>query len=210
MKKLIVMLLVVAIVITMTACGEKTNGVEEPSGEVGQIEDIKDGNGGDIDVEESEKLGDEQEDEIEERDKADDFTMKDVNGNEVSLFDFLGKKIVLIFWGTTIMEDDVVAVPPGFEEKLQEYEELHQKSKDSDYVVVTVAGTSDENIIKDYVKGKGYTMPILLDTESIGYYIYGAMAIPTIYYIDSEGYIVDTGGSRTTKEDILDAVENMD
>ena len=29
------------------------------------------------------------------------------------------------------MEDDVVAVPPGFEEKLQEYEELHQKSKDT-------------------------------------------------------------------------------
>ena len=92
MKKLIVMLLVVAIVITMTACGEKTNGVEEPSGEVGQIEDIKDGNGGDIDVEESEELGDEQEDEIEGRDKADDFTMNDVNGNEVSLFDFLGKR----------------------------------------------------------------------------------------------------------------------
>ena len=74
-------------------------------------------------------------------------------------------------------------------------------------IVWTVAGTLRKHY-KGLCKGQGVYYADIVDADP-GYYI-TVLWHTTIYYIDSEGYIVDTGGSRTTKEDILDAVENMD
>ena len=119
-----------------------------------------------------------------EKTPATDFTVYDIEGNEVHLSDSIGKPVVLNFWaswcGPCKME------LPDFEEKYLEMGE------DIQFLMVNLTdGTREtKEIASEYIASEKYTFPVLYDTESIAADTYQVYSIPTTYFIDAEGYLI--------------------
>ena len=108
---------------------------------------------------------------------APDFTMLDMDGNEVTLASFFGKPIVLNFWaswcGPCKME------MPEIQKFYDKYgQEIH-------FLLVSVDDSLDA--AKSFISDSGYTFPVYFDTTSVGAYTYGASSIPLTFFIDAEG-----------------------
>ena len=108
---------------------------------------------------------------------APDFTMLDMDGNEVTLASFFGKPIVLNFWaswcGPCKME------MPDIQKFYEEYgEDIH-------FLLVSVDDSLDT--AKAFIAENGYTFPVYFDASSMGAYTYGASSIPLTFFIDAEG-----------------------
>ena len=108
---------------------------------------------------------------------APDFTMLDMEGNEVTLASFFGKPIVLNFWaswcGPCKME------MPEIQKFYDKYgQQIH-------FLLVSVDESLDA--AKTLISDSGYTFPVYFDTTSVGAYTYGASSIPLTFFIDAEG-----------------------
>ena len=119
---------------------------------------------------------------------APDFTVYDIDGNEVKLSDYLGKPVVLNFWaswcGPCKME------MPDFDEKAKELERKVQ------FLMVNLTDGSQETVetASAFIAAQGYTFPVFYDTDQSAAYAYGVYSIPTTYFIDAEGYAVAYAG----------------
>ena len=107
---------------------------------------------------------------------APDFTMLDMDGNEVTLASFFGKPIILNFWaswcGPCKME------MPEIQKFYEQYgDQIH-------FLLVSVDESVDT--AKAFVSDSGYTFPVYFDTTSEGAYTYGASSIPLTFFIDAE------------------------
>ena len=113
--------------------------------------------------------------------KAPDFTLKTLDGNQVQLSDYKGKKVMLNFWATWC--------PPC----KKEMPDMEKYSKQADEDVVILAVNIDpENDVQAFIEDNGITFTIPLDSQSAKQPVndqYKVMAIPTTYFIDSEGII---------------------
>jgi len=110
-----------------------------------------------------------------------DFTVYDLEGNEVRLSDYFGKPIVLNFWaswcGPCQME------MPDFHEK---YLELGERVQ---FLMVNVTGGRETlESASSFIAEKGYSFPVFYDTAGDAAMTYGAYSLPTTYFIDAEGH----------------------
>ncbi|GIM27649.1 hypothetical protein CPJCM30710_03150 [Clostridium polyendosporum] len=110
-----------------------------------------------------------------------DFRLKDLNGKEVSLNDFKGKKVFLNFWATWC---------PPCRAEMPDIEKLYQETKDSDLVILAVNIGEDNNTVKSFIDKNTYNFRVLLDTDQSVASKYDIVSIPTSFFIDKEGYII--------------------
>ncbi|HWR59164.1 MAG TPA: redoxin domain-containing protein [Thermodesulfovibrionales bacterium] len=114
------------------------------------------------------------------------FTLKDVEGKEVSLSSFSQKKaVIVVFWSTWSANSP---------RALKRFEEFHLKYKDRGMQVVginadnqTISAEDLENIRKQ-VKDTGITFPVLLDRGLKTFHDYNVIALPSTLVV-SEGKI---------------------
>ena len=115
---------------------------------------------------------------------APDFTVYDAEGNPVQLYDYIGKPLVVNFWaswcGPCQME------MPHFEDKYQELGDEVQFLM----INMTDGGRETMDSASAFIAEKGYTFPVLYDTDSNAALTYGASSLPTTYFIDADGYAV--------------------
>lgn len=91
---------------------------------------------------------------------APEFTLPSIDGSNVSLSDYLGKKVILIdFWATTC-QPCLVEMPHVVS--------MYEKFKDRGFVVLAVAGDGPETRaqVSAEVHAKKMTFPVLLDEET--------------------------------------------
>lgn len=123
------------------------------------------------------------------------FTLKDQNGNIVSLEDYKGKVIFLNFWATWC---------PPCQRELPHIQDLYEKYKDSKEVAVLTVTypygqDKNEEVILDFVKSNNYTMPVLLDNGQM-FTTFQITSMPTTYMIDKEGKPYGYIRGQLTKE----------
>ncbi|MBT2661231.1 redoxin domain-containing protein [Bacillus sp. ISL-45] len=110
---------------------------------------------------------------------APNFKLKNLAGEEVSLKDYRGKKVMLNFWATWC--------PPCKEEMPAMERFYKEKSKDVEILAVNL---DPQNNVQSFVKDNDLTFPILLDHDGSTQQTYSIISIPTTFIIDEQGLIL--------------------
>lgn len=109
-----------------------------------------------------------------------DFTLTDLEGKSVKLSDLKGKKVLLNFWATWC---------PPCQAEMPDMEKFYAETKDTDLVILAVNIGEDRETAKSFMEKSGYSFRVLLDTGSEVAALYNIRAIPTSYFINSDGNI---------------------
>ena len=132
---------------------------------------------------------------IESGEKAIDFELVDLNGNNVKLSDYKGQIVFLNFWATWC---------PPCRYEMPDMENVHKEYGDKGVIILGVNSTANElrggrdsnkaeKQVRSYIEDEGYTFSIPLDRDdsvAIEYnQIYPMTGIPTTYMIDREGIV---------------------
>ena len=117
--------------------------------------------------------------------EAPDFTLQSMDGKEVKLSDYKGKKVYLKFWASWC---------GPCRKSMPELMELAAKTdRDFEILSVIAPGLQGEKTIDQFPKWyqeQGYKdIPVLYDTEGATFQAYQIRSIPTEYLIDSQGKI---------------------
>ncbi|MGV2620159.1 UNVERIFIED_CONTAM: redoxin domain-containing protein [Halobacillus marinus] len=114
---------------------------------------------------------------------APDFTVETVTGEIVRLSDYRGKKVFLNYWTTWC---------PPCREEMPEMQKFYEAFSDEvEILAVNGTGTEDGGIsmVRDFISSGEYTFPVLLDEQLEINETYQILAIPTTYFIGTDGII---------------------
>ena len=120
--------------------------------------------------------------------EAPDFTAKLNNGETFTLSDKKGQVILLNFWATWCLPCKA---------EMPDIQKLYEKSSTEGEDAVIVLGVAAPNMgqegseeeIAAFMEEKGYTYPVLMDTEGELFASYGIMSFPTTFMIDRDGNV---------------------
>ena len=117
--------------------------------------------------------------------EAPDFTLQSMDGKEVKLSDYKGKKVYLKFWASWC---------GPCKKSMPELMELAAKSdRDFEILSVIAPGIQGEKTVEQFpqwFQEQGYKdIPVLYDTKATTFQAYQIRSIPTEYLIDSQGKI---------------------
>ena len=119
--------------------------------------------------------------------KADDFSLKDYNGNQYSLKDFKDSKaIVLIFIATEC------PVSNAYNSRM---EAIYNNYKDKNVAFLGINSNKAENIVrmKEHAKSNGLTFPILKDDNNIIADKFRASVTPEVFVLNNNFEIIYHG-----------------
>ncbi len=129
---------------------------------------------------------------------APDFTLKLLDGTEVTLSKLRDRPVVINFWATWC--GYCVKEFPDFQELWEEYDgKIH-------ILAVNVGET--KKVIEDFLKKTPYTFPIVMDTAYKASTAYRVSGIPVTYIIGKDGSIIFSRVGMMSKKDMISAVED--
>ncbi|MED3891580.1 redoxin domain-containing protein [Peribacillus frigoritolerans] len=133
--------------------------------------------------------------------KAPNFYLKTLDGKQVELSDYEGKKVMLNFWATWC---------PPCKKEMPDMEKYTQQAGDD--VVVLAVNIDPENDVQAFVEDNGITFTIPLDSQSAKNPVnerYKILSIPTTYFIDKKGIIRNKVISAMTLKDMERNINSM-
>jgi peroxiredoxin len=114
--------------------------------------------------------------------RAPNFTLKNLKGEDVSLSQFRGKKVILNFWASWCTPCKIEI--PHFQAVWDKY------SGGDEVMLLTVAGSqSEEALIRSFISNGNYTFTVCLDPGEEAFNKYDLTSIPRTYFIDKGGVI---------------------
>ena len=114
---------------------------------------------------------------------APDFTLKTLDGKDIHLSDYKGKAVLLNFWATYCQPCKI---------EMPWFAELNKQYGPQGLQVIGVAMDDVGNdTIKKYATDLGVNYQILIGKESVADLYGGMQFLPTTFYIDRQGKIVD-------------------
>lgn len=125
--------------------------------------------------------------------EAPDFTLTDLDGNEVTLSSLRGKPVMVNFWATWC---------PPCRVEIPEIVKLYTEtgSEARPYEILGVATQSDSATIKAFSQEFNMTFPLLPDAEGRVVSSYHVLPIPTTFFIDPDGIIRHIAPGIVTRE----------
>lgn len=115
---------------------------------------------------------------------APDFSLQDQENNSVTLSDLRGKPVVINFWASWCKPCQM---------EMPALERVYQKFKSQGLFILGVNATNqDDSVIAlNLASGLRLSFPILFDIDGIVSQQYRVRALPTTYFIDTNGIIQD-------------------
>lgn len=127
-------------------------------------------------------------------DKAPDFELLQINENndleKIRLSDLEGKGVMLNFWATYCKPCEV---------EMPYMESLYPEYKD-DIEIVAVSLDASDLVIHQFIDKYDLTFPVLHDKKTEVMDLYNVGPIPSTFFINSEGEIVDKVAGALTLE----------
>ncbi|MCK0473139.1 redoxin domain-containing protein [Halalkalibacter sp. APA_J-10(15)] len=135
---------------------------------------------------------------------APDIQLAQFDGENKSLSDFQGEKVILNFWATWCPPCRVEM--PHMQEFYQDYDEKGVK------IIAVNLTTQEENVhvVEQIVHNEQkLTFPVLLDKEGEARHLYEAYYTPTTYFIDEHGVIRDKVIGAVSYESLETIINRM-
>ena len=138
-------------------------------------------------------------------DEVSDYTFKTLDGKDVSLADYKGKKIYLKFWASWC---------PICLAGLADINQLADTPpKDAVVLTVVAPGVNREKNLddfKEWFSGLEYkTLPVLVDNNGQFLKKLGIVGYPSSAFIDANGKVVRVQPGHVTNEDIVKTLETL-
>ena len=134
---------------------------------------------------------------------APDFTVYDINGNEIKLSDFIGKKVIVNFWASWCgpCKNEM----PDFQKSYEKY------GNDIVFMMVNMTDGSSETVdsAKSFIEKSGYSFPIYFDKDESALYAYYVYSIPATYFISSDGTLAAYARGMINEEALTEGIGLM-
>jgi len=128
---------------------------------------------------------------------SNDFSLKDIDGNTVSLSNYQGKIVVLNFFSTWC--GPCIAEIPDFVEVYNQY-------KDRNIQFVGVSLDSDMGALKQFISENKMNYPVVVDDGNVSD-IWSIEFIPTTYILDRNGNMLNSRVGQMAKVDLVNLIE---
>ena len=112
---------------------------------------------------------------------AEDFTLQDLSGNNISLSDFYGKPVILFFWTTWC---------PHCRRALSNFNNEYDNLKNIGIELLAIDVGESESRVESFINKNSITYPVLLDHSGDVSKEYDVLGVPTVILINKEGGIV--------------------
>lgn len=112
------------------------------------------------------------------------FSLRDINGKQVSLADYKDQVVLMSFWATWC---------GPCKEEMPHLQKLYEAKKDEGFVVLSISTDDARSAskVKPWIKKNQYTFPVLLDKESKVIAQYNpSKTLPFTVIVDQKGAIV--------------------
>ena len=134
---------------------------------------------------------------------AHDFTLKNLDGKEVSLRQFRGKYLLINFWATWCGPCKI---------EMPSLEILYSRFKSDKFDMLGISNDMfGGRVVRPYIKANNLTFPMLLDQRMTVSKKYGIVSLPTTFLIDPQGKIIGVlqGPEDWTDPETLLYFENL-
>ena len=113
---------------------------------------------------------------------APNFTLKNLDGEEVSLSQFRGKYVLVNFWATWCGPCKV---------EMPSLEALYQRFKNKNFALLAISNDMfGATIVKPFVKANNLNFTILLDQRLKASNAFGVTSLPSTFMINPKGKII--------------------
>lgn len=118
---------------------------------------------------------------------APNFELETIDGKPISLADYAGKKVLLNFWATWC---------PPCNAEAPHLQTIYEQYGAAGIEIIAVNVTSQEkgkgkDTVPQFVQQYGLTFPVVLDVHDQVVSMYQILTLPTTYFIDEEGAIIE-------------------
>jgi len=135
---------------------------------------------------------------------APDFTLENMDGEQVSLSDYRGKVVMLNFWATWC---------PPCRREIPSMESIYQDLGEDGFTVLAVNEFEDPDHVFAYTGQLSVdpTFPVLFDRDSSVSQLFGVKGLPTTILIDRQGRMVyrAVGGRDFDHAEVRDIVRSL-
>lgn len=130
--------------------------------------------------------------------EAPNFTLKNLEDEEISLEDYRGKKVLINFWATWCVFCDI---------EMPDIQRLDKENED--VVVLAVNVMEDKETVKKYIADGEYEFEVVLDEKGALSRTYLVGGYPTSYFVDEEGILIQVVPGMMTYDQMNKIVEEM-
>lgn len=132
-----------------------------------------------------------------------DFTLKSLDGKEVTLGDYKGKYLFINFWATWCAPCKV---------EMPSMEELHQRFKNENFEILAISNDMfGAKVVRPYIEARKFTFTVLLDPVLTVSHQFGVVGLPATFLVDPEGKIIGVlqGAEDWSSPEMIVYFENL-